>query len=109
MKTFVLHIVSLSVVWLPASALAQQTPGPYYGYHMWGDGHGWFLGPLMMIVFVVVAAAVVVLLMRWLGAGGGGAGHHRAGRTPLDILKERFARGEIDADEFEERRRVLGE
>jgi putative membrane protein len=27
--------------------------------------------------------------------------------TPLDILRERFARGEIDKDEFEERRKVL--
>ena len=28
-------------------------------------------------------------------------------KTPLDILRERFARGEIDTTEFEERRRVL--
>ncbi len=94
----------------PASALAQQSP-EYYGPHMWSGGwHGWFFGPLMMIVFIAVAVVVVVLLVRWLGASHDrGAPYVAPGKTPLDILKERFARGEIDKDEFEERRRVLGD
>jgi putative membrane protein len=53
---------------------------------------------------------VVVLLVRWLGGPGHGGALHSPPRTaPLDILKERFAKGEIDKQEFEERRRVLDE
>ena len=53
---------------------------------------------------------MVVLLVRWLGGPGyGGALHSPPGGTPLDILKERFAKGEIDKEEFEERRLVPGE
>ncbi len=102
------------LVWLggaffaSAPVLAQQAQGSSYGPHMW-DG-GWFFGPIMLIVFIAVAVVVVVLLVRWLGGPGhGGAIHGPPGKTPLDVLKERFARGEIDKDEFEERRRVLGE
>jgi putative membrane protein len=82
---------------------------------MWNGGWHWmFFGPVMMLLFLGIAVAVIVLIVRWLG----GSRHHDApmlpptatpGRTPLDILKERFARGEIDKEEFEERRRVLGE
>jgi len=91
-----------------APAAAQQTP-QYYGPHMWHGGwHGWVFGPIMMILFIAVIVAVIVLLVRWLGgAGHGHAPHVPPGKTPLDILKERFARGEIDVTEFEERRKVL--
>ena len=77
---------------------------------MWDGGwwYGMFLGPVMMIAFIAVAVVVVVLLVRWLG----GSGHSPSFRVPserdpLEILKERFARGEIDKDEYEERRRIL--
>lgn len=53
---------------------------------------------------------VVVMLVRWLGGSLPGGGSNAASvRDPLDFLKERFARGEIDKDEYEERRRVLRE
>jgi putative membrane protein len=77
---------------------------------MWGDGwYGWFAGPVMFLVFLALAVAIIVLMVRWLG----GVGHSQstpataARRDPLDILKDRLARGEIDKEEFEERRRIL--
>jgi putative membrane protein len=80
---------------------------------MWGGGwYGMILGPLFMILVLAAVIAGVALVTRWFGTPWYGAQPpHPAppGRTPLDILKERFARGEIDKDEYEERRRVLGE
>jgi putative membrane protein len=104
-------LVSMLVT-LPVQALA----GGEARYHgpgmMWDGGWGMMLfGPLMMIVFIGAIVVLVVLVIRWLGT----SGHFPAGpggppaRTPLDILKERLARGEIDVAEFEERRRALGE
>ena len=100
----------LSKVGLSSAASAQQQTGPYYGPHMWGGGWWMFFGPLMMILFIAAIVVVVVLVVRWLGGTGhSGALYPPPGKTPLDILKERFAHGEIDKDEFEERRRALGE
>lgn len=88
-------------------AQAQQSTGPSLGPGYWGGSwHGWFMGPLMMLILLAVVAAVAVLVFRWLGASD--ASREARGRnTPLDILKERFARGEIDKTEFDERRKVL--
>jgi putative membrane protein len=94
-----------------ASAQATSDADRYgYGPHMMWWGGGWYamiLGPLFMILVLAVLIAAVVLLVRW--AGGPWQGAVPPGRTPLDILKERFARGEIDKEEFEQRRRVLGD
>lgn len=69
--------------------------------------YGMVFGPLMMIAVLVTVVVVAVLLVRWHGGSGHTGSHLPFGKPPLDILKERFARGEIDKEEFEERRRVL--
>ncbi len=69
----------------------------------WGWA-GMILGPLMMIVVLAAVVAAAVLLVRWMG-GAPAAGPAPA--SPLDILNERFAKGEIDKQDFEERRRLL--
>jgi putative membrane protein len=79
----------------------------------WGGGwYGMIFGPLFMILFLAVLIAAVVILVRWLGGSWQGTYPPHTSpptRSPIDILKERFARGEIDKAEFEDRRRVLGE
>ena len=89
-------------------ALAQSSGDRFYGPHMWDGGWWMFLGPLWMIVFIAAIVVIIILLVRWLGGTGHAVVHAQPpGRTPMDILKERFAKGEIDKEEFEDRRRLL--
>jgi putative membrane protein len=94
----------------PALVWAQAPSGDYgYGPHMmWG--FGMIFGPLFLILLLAGVIVVAVLVIRGLTGPWQGVSHPQPPtRTPLDILKERFARGEIDQDEFEKRRRVLGD
>lgn len=106
-RVFLVVGMALLSLATPLVALADQTQGPGYGHHMWNGG--WFLGPIMMILVVAAVVAAVVLVVRWHGGGvQSTAPYAPSRRTPMDILKDRFAKGEIDKDEFEERRQVLG-
>ncbi|MCL4476134.1 MAG: SHOCT domain-containing protein [Nitrospirae bacterium] len=79
---------------------------------MWGDwmygygmGWGWF-GPILMIAFWVLVIAGIVYLVKVL-AGGRSSTYSNKEETAIDILKKRYARGEIDAEEFAKRKRDL--
>lgn len=79
----------------------------YYWAMPW---YGMVFGPIMMIAVLATIIIVVVLLVRWLGGTSYlPPPYHRPEKTPLDILKERFARGEIEKQEFEEKKRFLSE
>lgn len=66
-------------------------------------------GGLAMILFWGALIVLVVLLVRRFGARTpqGDAAPPPSESSPLDILNERFARGEIDKEEFEERKKLL--
>jgi len=105
-KAIGLLFVSL-LTFAPNLALAQ---GGYWGMGpgmMGGWGMGWFGGIFMMLFWVLIIIALVFFI-RWLvrtsdNRADKGMSQSRA----LEILKERYARGEIDTEEFEQRRRPL--
>ena len=114
MKALTVLPAGLAAWLFGAAAWAQQAAPGYgggYGYgghhpHMWGGGWGGMIfGPLVGILFIAAVAVAIVLVVRALR--GGGAARGGAARSALDILDERFARGEIDDKEYAERKRVL--
>lgn len=70
-------------------------------------GWGWGMGGLLMVLlWIVIIVAVVWAVKSLVGGRTGNAGPRSV--TPLEILKARYARGEIDKDEFEQKKRDLG-
>lgn len=59
-------------------------------------------GPFILLLALVGVIALIVWIAQWATAS-------RRNRTALDILNERFARGEIDRAEYEEKRKLIGD
>lgn len=77
---------------------------------MWGyDGFGFGGGAMGigMLLFWGLIIVAIVLLARGVGTRQGGSQPGLREKTALDILGERYARGEIDQREFAEKRRDL--
>ncbi len=69
-----------------------------YGYGMMGGGY-WILG----LIFWILVIIGLVLLIKYLWRGGA----KREEESALEILKKKYARGEISKEEFEEKKKDL--
>jgi putative membrane protein len=109
---FKIFVGMLTVFLFKAVALAEYNNRGYGGWGMgpgmmgWGNT-GWF-GPIFMIIFWVLLIVLIVLVIRRLLSPDHDS-HQAPGReeTALDILKKRYARGEIDKEEFEAKKKDL--
>ncbi len=76
---------------------------------MWGGGGYWLAG----IICVLVVIGLIALIVWALGAAGrkeSTGGPTASGpETPLDVLKRRYANGELTDEEFEEKKRRLSQ
>ncbi|MCB2196701.1 MAG: SHOCT domain-containing protein [Bacteroidetes bacterium] len=68
-----------------------------FGNHGWAMGWGWIIGLILLVV-------IIWLIARTFNQG---KVNQLENKSPLDILKERYAKGEIDKEEFEERKKDL--
>jgi putative membrane protein len=96
----------LPAILLVTPAIAQPVFDRDWWYSNWGWQHMAF-GGTMMILFWGGIILLAVLLAR--GLGGGRRDALQARPSPLDILQERFAKGEIDQKEYNERRHALSD
>ena len=108
--TGILTLAGLSLLF---STPAFAHPGrfsnwPPMGHWMSG---GWAMGGIAMIFMLLfwgLIIAGIVFAIRWLARNTGGRTYGAGTESrALDILKERFAKGEIDRDEFESMKKEL--
>ena len=79
--------------------------GNYFGgYPMMDYGFGW----ISMILWWILIVMGIVLLVRW-AAGRSETDSRNREKTALDVLKDRYAKGEIDKKEFEEKKKDLSD
>lgn len=74
-----------------------------FGPFGWGAGFGW----IVMILFWLLIIAGLIAIVKWLIGGPETNVPLPPSKTARQILEERYARGEIDREEFEQKKRDI--
>jgi putative membrane protein len=108
MKKIVLGLALVSFLLTRTIAYAH---GPDEGYSMgpwmmWGHSMGWFF-PIIMLAFWIAVIIGIVFLVRWAISSANKDQGYKSQESAIDILKKRYARGEINKEKFEDIKKDL--
>jgi putative membrane protein len=108
------HVLIIGGIILAVLILVPAVFGAVTGFN--GDGFGMMrgfgwgfvgIGFIFMVAFWALVIWGIVSLIRWFAAmAGSNPAHH--GASALEILAQRYARGEINKEEFEQKKKDLG-
>ncbi|MBI4743661.1 MAG: SHOCT domain-containing protein [Actinobacteria bacterium] len=77
--------------------------GPYgYGYGITGG-----IGMFLMTVFWILILVGGIFILKWIFVDQGRQGQPYKEEDALEVLKKRYAKGEINKEEFEEKKKDL--
>jgi putative membrane protein len=86
--------------------------GKEFEMHWWDPRMGWgtmICGGTLGLLVLAALVVVVILLLTRSSTGNNRTPSRTTGQTPMEILQERYARGEITRDEYQEMREHLRE
>ena len=74
----------------------------YMDWHGWGMGGGW---PFMVLIWGLVIAAIVAAIVTFTRRSGG---NDRSRESAMEILKKRYAKGELTKEEYDSMKKDIG-
>ena len=104
---YVKIVAVMTGVFLPASLVAQERPYEWgWGMHPMGWMGGlWGIGMMfMMLLFWLLVIAALILAVRWFMSD---QKKRQGSDSAMEILRQRYARGEINKEEFDAKKRDL--
>lgn len=72
---------------------------------MGNEAHFFFGGGIMWLFWILIIAGIFFLIQNMVKGNSGSSSNDND--SPLEILKKRYARGEIDEEEYERRRKYI--
>lgn len=101
-KYSTIPITTMVATFLPMTSASAHWGDDDYMHHM---GYaGGFFGFFMMLLVIGLLVAAIIAIVRWFGES---RTVRREQNTALDILEERFSKGEIDKNEFDDRQNAM--